>query len=548
MALLRYGGALMHPLTNDADCCCDAASVSCPDCCLQISNGALVADGDIPGTDGHITYFIDNGTASMEVRVFTERSTNTPFGVNPRVVCDTEIIKVEFTFTFDPDATVIPVDAYAVWDALWSRVGTTTPAPNGVDASDTRTSVYWGDTETSLTYSIELRLAICHAKNGHRISVGSTALGLAIDIEIALCPQPPSCCDGGAACRPCCFIINTGVDGWSFNNFEFRWERYDEGPNFGIFSYLPNVSQDGLICIPDCVTIFIEITSEAKHFTRDAVFDVLFDTKWPLCEATGDNPPRPVGWVGLVEWVDEPHRTFSLIAGPSCETGFPEGQIDWTVTETFLFNESVTQGILFSPCDLSCCCCPDACCHDCHFPVQDEQCLELLPGNYEVGGRTQIKNFKTEVTLNPGIDVCGNGGNHTALTFEQDGVSEHATLCRTFCVDQSLTCRESRCFFLINVKMTAPNCGPPVLLPFIIAYRGAGVWDVTDDGSLSSFFGSGYRYWVDGVTSDSGDCDGASRTGTFNRLYSPLFPPRVFGWTTSFDVDRDLDANSPTCE
>jgi hypothetical protein len=175
------------------------------------------------------------------------------------------------------------------------------------------------------------------------------------------------------------------------------------------------------------------------------------------------------------------------------------------------------------------CCAPAACCGDCHFPVSETACEEPFPET-ELGGATQIVNFRTEYSVSPAL--CD--GEKSAFVDAQDGVSTHLITCEDACAgtgEPKLVAR-SRCSF--TVPMLFESCDEPTSGVYAIVYTGSGVWTVASGGV-------GALFWNEGRTSYEGDCDGAVVEGTFT------LGGFTYTYRSSFEVTRDMPDVIPEC-
>jgi len=223
--------------------------------------------------------------------------------------------------------------------------------------------------------------------------------------------------------------------------------------------------------------------------------------------------------------------------------------------------------------DANCCCgacrCPSHCVYDCHFPISKDAVCDTGSPDYEVGGPTQIKNFRTDATVSwPPFSVDGILVNPATASVEQTGESLHYGGCINVCdrdgEESDVLCPVSAGRFDVpvrwrfwqadgteipqevvdipfppfNMRITYEPSPYPVSDPL---YTDPYVW------LIAEYFGA-YRYWFlqaranGGTATYDGDCSGASTSGT-----NPVFATSAF--TTSFDVERNAEymENAPNC-
>jgi hypothetical protein len=538
MGLITYQDKLLQVddgLTDDPNCCCDGPPPPdpCPPCCVKIKSGTLI--------DGQIKMFVTSGAFAMEVTITTPSGT--------RVVCDKDEITVAIDFTVPEGSAGISPDAFATWDAIWRRTAFS-PATLGNNSSENRLGhVYWGNDVLSLEYSVDLELNICLLETNPAlglIRVGSAQwTGLVADIELESC-EIANCCTKEVECKPCCSYIDP--DGWFWNDEAGWWERLVEAIGFSVLVTV-EMGDPPLVCVEEGeVVITLTVATKDRILNLDALFDVSMDTgQWPLTAPAGDSPERPAGYKGVVEWKGSAEREFQIRIVPTCSKGSStlENIVSWAVGIPGAAGTG--DSINFMACDTpkGCnCCCPPHCCGDCHFPLADKYCEATPFTGVEIGGATRIVNLKTEITANTPsfceiLDEYGFpvGYESAEQTISQVGESHHRYHCIFKCPNlKTDKCAQSSCSFVVPVKDACPESSTTGVFGLMVSYSGNGIWGI---GYAPS--GPGYIWWVTGRTSYSGDCNGATASGSF-----ALFG-RFYTWTTSFEVIRELVENSPDC-
>ncbi len=520
MALLTYGGVLLSPLTADINCCCGPDDTECPPCCGNIVGGALI--------DGAIRFLAGGGgVLDVEVTITTESGT--------RRVCQNESITISIEILTEG----VSVRPSISWDTLWLYVSHT---PSGVAADGflyEPAFVDWG-TGTQTSYSVELKLNPCtHALmpglGGLQVSVSSAGAGTAdIDIGFAMCPGSLECCYIEPECLPCCFTLDGGV----YHQESDSWWFYVESTDWWMLVAvsLPESSKKR-VCIDEGIEVAIILGTRTKDIYDTTTFDILVEIDGWAYIGAAPNPDvePPLGGFGNLAWDDSTSKTFNFDLGYTCELGATTGpgtiRILATPTpggETM----EITLGFdeCFTPETCNCCC--RHCCIDCHFPVADKEC-EIAGATglteTEVGGATQIIDFLTEVTSAPPA-FCG--ATEADYEVNQTGLSLHNYVCEFRCQgDPRELCARSICSFAVPLL---DSCDGSEGFFANVSYQGGGVWNV-------SVGGVGYTFWVSGRTSYSGDCNGATASGTF------VFNGFTYVWTTSFTVIRDGADDAANC-
>jgi hypothetical protein len=529
MALFRYGGKILKVaggLANDQNCCCDGDDIDCPDCCLNITSGALI--------DGEIKIFVDNVLVAMEVTITTPSGT--------RRVCQTDTIDINFVFTVPPQLEGVSPDAFAEWDIIWRQISIV-PSTLGNNSSNNGYShVYWGDDITDLSYTVSLKLNICQLQGDlglGLITVGSKAWGIFADINIDPCAPSYLCCLELPVCEPCCYFLTTL--GWAWNEATELYEQYFEADTYGVLFTLDRV----VVCLDE----FYRLTANIYPLDRDSAgdkYDILFGTDWPLAIDAGNDPIRGAGWTGTEgRWTDVDDGEYMLFIGPKCEGGFTFPHI--ATMSVRKHGEPTYAGgveVQFTPCTgCDTCCCPRECCYDCYFPADDALC-DQEPGSetidddgFAIGGKSQIEDFVFRQTFDVEQDFppCEP---YTVIEHNQREVSRHAFACTSICRtreveggDVAVECAQGGCLFVVLTTVT-PRCsyvapGPPVpdddLAIWTLQYVGGGLWQATGP--------------TGGIIMVEGDCTGGA------------FAATVGGVTTEieFSVTRDLGEDAPAC-
>lgn len=536
MALLTYGGVLLSPLTEDPNCCCGPPE-DCEDCCLKITSGTLIG--------GAIKIFVVDGDYAMEVTIATPSGT--------RLVCDQDEITIAIEFTAPPEADAESPDAVATWDAIWRHV-TSTPSPAGTGSINNYGHINWGNLGTR-SYSVTLKLHVCHLKNDPTlglITVGSLEWPLLTsDIEILACNVVP-CCYKDIPCETCCYYLE---EGWIWNDTQGWWEKLFSGGDFDLLVTI-EMGDPPLACVDlDEVIITLHVVTKDKATNTAALFNTVITTEnWPLREPAGDDPERPVGFKGDVIWTGASSKSYQIKIAPTCDELLgADASISWTIEKAggaagFGDSASWIKCGDLEGCE---CCCPDHCCGDCHFPVTEDACEVLDPvyGYNDFGGPTQIVNLIATVTVTPDAfcpvyDEFGFTGVYEGdtATYEQQDLSVHNVVCTNVCpTGTPKICPSSACSFSVIAKETTCTYSPEAIefgeglpFPLSVVYNGAGDWGIGSGGA-------GWIYWVTGRTSYSGDCNGATASGTFTS------GPYTYNWTTSFTVTRTMPDPAPTC-
>jgi hypothetical protein len=463
-----------------------------------------------------------------------EVAITTPTGT--RRVCQHDTITIAFEFTPAPGSEGISPDAYATWDQIW-RKSAKSPETLGTNSSDNNFGhIYWGDDVTSLSYSVDLNLFICHAiadPAAGVISVGSTTWpGLIADIEVEICPDI-NCCIIQPICEPCCFYLVSL--GFVWNSVELQWEQYSENAAFGLLATI-KMGGNPLVCMEGEVQITLWIVTKDRNLHDDAIFDVEFDTDWPLTAAAGNDPERPVGYVGVVKWSDVQDINYTLRVGPSCILGFTgPGTVSWLVTET-LSNTSLGGVAEFIPCDTpeDCnCCCPKFCCWDCYFPVRPDFCDETNGAElYDPDSFTKITGLEILTEYSPPVPCEDEETTFDEVRQIQTGPSLHRITCGPKCADDLSAglCGRSVCQFILPARTLANGCpeSEDVDYTIEITYVAPGLWAIGTPGGVGS------------IPAYVG-CDGGSFEVTFTS------GPYTITRTITFTVERNLEGGSPTC-
>lgn len=302
---------------------------------------------------------------------------------------------------------------------------------------------------------------------------------------------------------------------------------------------LPGLDEDGYVCIDGSVTIKAEIVTKDRDAALTGSHFFIFDSNWPLSvDAIGSMPFRETDFVGTTTWEDTEDTSKEITVGPTCLHS-DDGLISVSVGSTTNELQQVNLSISFTNClaehDCNCCC--EHCCGDCHFPVTKTLCDDndgVIPGGGEEGGPSQIVSFITTVTASSDV-FCDNTTNE--LTIEQSGLSFHLATCHLKCPDDASQgwCSKSGCTFGVPILQDCPDAEP-----FVVGVSYSGPVGGPYEWGVSSG-GVGYVYWVVGRTSYTGDCDGATASGTFTNLGV------TFTWTTTFTVTRTMPDDAPTC-
>jgi hypothetical protein len=504
MALLTYEGKLLRPLTNDVNCCC--GEIDCTPCCAKLIGGFF--------EDNVFKFLVSSEGTEYEVTVTTASG--------GRKICDDDAVTVDIEI-LSGDA---PYDVSVSWDPLWEYLSHS--PPESVDSQlHPDGFVSWTD-EDSTDYSVELRFDPCLSEAVPGLgAIGISVNGATLVLEVDMCPGSVDCCEVEESCEPCCLYLEGGVYDADDDVFKFMVE---DGEWWAVIEVVLSDPAKKLQCEGATLGIKIKLGTRNPDRLNNKNFDVDIEfLDWSYLGAS-PNPPDAspaIGSPGTVVWSDRDSIEYTLDVAYTCINFTKGGPI------TISINESVSgidlgTTLLFTECPHSCNCCCHHCCDDCHFPVDALAC-EDCEGGIEVGGRTEIVNLKTEVTASaPAFcDPLSTEGE-----FNQVGPSLHPYSCTAKCpgsLEFGCCPQSATCGFFVDSDVC--GSGTP---DFRIAvnYVGAGIWEM-------SVSGIGYLWWVTGVTSYTGDCNGATASGTFTT------GGITYNWTTSFEVNRQGADDTP---
>lgn len=209
------------------DDCCNPPP--CPDCCVQISSGALI--------DGVIKIFAFDGDRTLEITITTPSGT--------RTVCEDDEIELVIEYFINDELPSSLFDASLIVDPAWQLISVT-PAADGDDYlfdDGPGGWMYWNDEELDIgqpSLGATLKFNSCYFN--FLSDLGAIVInveGLEEVIAIERCNESAVCCSLIAECEPCCLLLDPLGDVVNYN----RWIWNEELQRFEWLHKI--VSSDG---------------------------------------------------------------------------------------------------------------------------------------------------------------------------------------------------------------------------------------------------------------------------------------------------------------
>lgn len=365
-------------LATDAACC---ECGECPNCCSQISSGALVA--------GEIKFFDFVTDYSVDVTVTTPTGT--------RVVCNGDQITV--TIVIESLTEVTPDLPFIKFDPAWKLISHSGDADS---SSFPGGFVYWDNEDGTFTATLEYTncYSDIHTEFG-LIQLGTDSV--TFDVETTRC-LGSLCCNLNLDCTDCCWYMDRNLESGSLTDWVLvgtALRKIVVIDNYFICYEIETAINPGETCEESneiTIRTYVSARTAADLLGTTYGYEYNFpDNKWKYLSSTPEADTHPaIGDTGDISWTttDDAPAVEAVVYWQCPDSPTPMELVTSIIpTVGSPINNAIEVDWLRCD-DGECeCCCPPSCCYECDFPVDADACDYLL----EVGGVKDPTKSKTRL-------------------------------------------------------------------------------------------------------------------------------------------------------